>query len=786
MSHIISRLHVFIYFSLDLNYLRKMSRRRLLIGGAAGVAGAALTAWAVAADDSPVEWYRPSTVKATTARKKRPLPTRDHQVASLQAGHTFDILIIGGGATGVGCALDACTRGLRTALVEADDFASGTSSRSTKLIHGGVRYLQKAIMQLDYDQYKMVKEALHERANMLEVAPHLTRPLPILLPVYKWWQVPYYWFGIKMYDVVAGDRNVKSSYYLSKKNTLELFPMLKSDNLCGGIVYYDGQQDDARMNLAIALTAARHGATIANHVSCKQLYKTNGKLSGARLKDELTGKEWDVKAKCIINATGPFTDSIRKMDDSTVKDICCPSSGVHIVLPGYYSPEHMGLLDPATSDGRVIFFLPWLKGTIAGTTDLPCKVTHNPKPTEDEILFILTEVKNYLNPDVEVRRGDVLSAWSGIRPLVSDPNKPDTQSLARNHIVHVSPAGLVTIAGGKWTTYRAMAAETIDACIEMSDPNKPDTQSLARNHIVHVSPAGLVTIAGGKWTTYRAMAAETIDACIESANLKPLYKECQTDGFLIEGAHGWTPTMYIRLVQDFGLEMEVAQHLAKSYGDRAFAVAKMAAMTGKRWPIIGKKVHPEFPYIDAEIRYGCREYARTAVDMIARRLRLAFLNVQAAAEALPIIVDIMAEELNWSEAEKKKQIKEAGEFLANEMGQMVNRASRDKIPINLSKDEIQTYIKRFQIIDKDRKGFVSINDIRRSLKNYGEEVTGEQLHEILKEIDTNMNGQVELDEYLQMMSAIKSGDAQEADLGREERRWLVDVIIHGTEIIATK
>ncbi|XP_045511018.1 glycerol-3-phosphate dehydrogenase, mitochondrial isoform X1 [Colias croceus] len=685
-----------------------MSRRRLLVGCTAGVTGAVLASWALSADDSPAHWYKPATVSAKTERKKRPLPSRTDQIKNLQAGHTYDILIIGGGATGAGCALDATTRGLRTALVESDDFASGTSSRSTKLIHGGVRYLQKAILQLDYEQYKMVKEALHERANMLEVAPHLTRPLPILLPVYKWWQVPYYWFGIKMYDIVAGDRNLKSSYYLSKKNTLELFPMLKSDNLCGGIVYYDGQQDDARMNLAIALTAARHGATIANHVRVLKLHKTAGKLSGARVRDELTGKEWDVKAKSIINATGPFTDSIRKMDDQTIKEICCPSSGVHIVLPGYYSPEHMGLLDPSTSDGRVIFFLPWLKGTIAGTTDLPCEVTHNPKPTEDEIQFILTEVRNYLNPDVEVRRGDVLSAWSGIRPLVSDPNKPDTQSLARNHIVHVSPSGLVTIAGGKWTTYRAMAAETVDAAIE-------------------------------------------------SANLKPLFRECQTDGFLIEGAHGWTPTMYIRLVQDFGLEMEVAHHLAKSYGDRSFAVAKMAAMTGQRWPVIGKKVHPEFPYIDAEIRYGVREYACTAIDMIARRLRLAFLNVQAAAEALPTIVDIMAEELKWNEAEKQRQIKMAQDFLANEMGQMVNRASRDKIPINLSKDEIQTYIKRFQIIDKDKKGYVSINDIRRSLKNYGEEVTGEQLHEILREIDTNMNGQVELDEYLQMMSAIKSG-----------------------------
>lgn len=681
--------------------------RKLAAGGVGAVGAAALVTHLLAGDNSAKQ-KNVGIVHAANVPKKRPLPPRSEQLQALQSGDLYDVLIIGGGATGAGCALDATTRGLKTALVEADDFASGTSSRSTKLIHGGVRYLQKAIMGLDIEQYRMVKEALHERANMLASAPHLTHPLPIMLPVYTWWQIPYFWFGIKMYDLVAGDRNVKSSYYLSKKNALELFPMLKGDKLCGAIVYFDGQQDDARMNLAIALTATRHGATVANHVSVTKLHKTDGKLSGARVKDELSGKEWDVKAKCIINATGPFTDSIRKMDDPTIKEICCPSSGVHIVLPGYYSPDQMGLLDPSTSDGRVIFFLPWLRQTIAGTTDLPCKITHNPKPTEDEIMFILQEVKNYLNPDVEVRRGDVLSAWSGIRPLVSDPNKEDTQSLARNHIVHVSKSGLVTIAGGKWTTFRSMASETIDAAIK-------------------------------------------------SANLKPLHSECQTDGFLIEGAHGWTPTMYIRLVQDFGLECEVAQHLAMSYGDRAFAVAKLAALTGKRWPIIGRKVHPEFPYIDAEVRYGVREYACTAIDMIARRLRLAFLNVQAAQEALPGIIEIMAEELKWSNDEKKKQEKTASEFLQNEMGQMVNRASRDKLPINLTKEEINTYIKRFQIIDKDRKGYVSINDIRRGLKNYGEEVSGEELHEILKEIDTNMNGQVELDEYLQMMSAIKSG-----------------------------
>ncbi|XP_039279443.1 glycerol-3-phosphate dehydrogenase, mitochondrial isoform X3 [Nilaparvata lugens] len=700
---------------------------RYIVGGTTFGAGAYFSTWLVTGErpfiGEPVVAADPQKM----LRAKRPLPPRDAQIRSLQS-EDFDVLIIGGGATGAGCALDAATRGLKTALVEADDFASGTSSRSTKLIHGGVRYLAKAILNLDIEQYRMVKEALHERSNMLNSAPHLTRPLPIMLPVYKWWLVPYYWAGIKAYDFVAGSKTVKSSYYLSKKAALELFPMLQGDKLVGAIVYYDGQQDDARMCLNVALTATRHGATVANHVSVTKLLKDNsGKLCGASLKDELTGKQWDVKAKCVINATGPFTDTIRKMDEPTTREICSPSSGTHIVLPGYYSPDQMGLLDPETSDGRVIFFLPWQKQTIAGTTDLPCKVTHHPKPTEDEILFILTEVKNYLNPDVEVRRGDVLSAWSGIRPLVSDPNKEDTQSLARNHIVHVSDSNLVTIAGGKWTTYRAMAAEAVDAAIEV---------------------ANLWKTPDAPWSQAQPGSTACRLDCMES----------KTDGLLIEGAHGWTPTMYIRLVQDFGLECEVAQHLANAYGDRAFAVAKLASLTGKRWPIIGKKIHPEFPYIDAEIRYGVREYAMTAVDMIARRLRLAFLNVQAAAEALPGIVDIMAEELNWNEAEKKKQLEKASEFLKNEMGQLVNRASKDKLPINLTKEEIQLYIKRFQIIDKDHKGYVSINDIRRGLKNFGEaDVPGEELHEILREIDTNMNGQVELDEYLQMMSAIKSG-----------------------------
>ena len=452
------------------------------------------------------------------------LPSREKQIEILSQTPEYDILVIGGGATGAGVAVDSISRGLKTALVEKYDFSSGTSSRSTKLIHGGVRYLQKAIMEFDIDQYRMVKEALAERANLIKIAPHLSYPFPIMLPVYTWWKVPYFWVGIKAYDFVAGDQTLQSSYYINKKKTLELFPMLKSDRLCGSIVYYDGQHNDARMNISIALTAARLGANVANHCAVTELiHKTdeNGKkvLAGAKCLDRYTGKEFIIRAKCIINATGPYTDFIRQMDDNTTPKICQPSSGVHIVLPDYYSPQNMGLLDPNTSDGRVIFFLPWQKHTMAGTTDSPCKITDSPSPSEDDVNFIIEEIKNYLNADVQVRRSDVTSAWSGIRPLVSDPNKKNTESLARNHIIHVSDSKLVTIAGGKWTTYRSMAEETVDAAIK---------------------------------------------AC----KLEPK-NPCNTKGLLIEGSHNWSPTSFIRLVQDYGVETEVAIHLSNTYGDQA-------------------------------------------------------------------------------------------------------------------------------------------------------------------------------------------------------------------------
>lgn len=640
---------------------------------------------------------------------KAEIPTREQQLEALASTPEFDVLVVGGGATGSGVALDAISRGLNTALVEKFDFSSGTSSRSTKLIHGGVRYLQKAILGFDLEQYRMVKEALAERANLIDIAPHLSYPFPIMLPVYKLWQLPYYWVGIKAYDFVAGSQLLKPSYVISKSRALELFPMLKKDSLVGAIVYYDGQHNDARMNISIAMTAVRMGAVVANHCAVVELIHDpeSKRIVGAKCQDRVTGKEFNVRAKCVINATGPYTDKIREMDNSITRKICQPSSGVHIVLPDYYSPQNMGLLDPDTSDGRVIFFLPWQKHTMAGTTDTPCELTDRPSPHEDDVTFILKEIKNYLNSDVQVRRGDILSAWSGIRPLVSDPNKSNTESLARNHIVHVSD-------------------------------NK------------------LVTIAGGKWTTYRSMAEETVDAAIKACDLKPK-NGCLTKGLMLEGGHNWTPTSFIRLVQDYGLETEVAIHLSNTYGDQAERVAEMSSLTGKRWPVTGVRLHQEFPYLEAEVRYAVKEYARTAVDVIARRTRMSFLNVLAADEALPRIVEIMAGELKWSKSKQQEELERAKNFLKTEMGLNLKYQMKTNVPINFSKDEISTYIRRFRSLDTNNKGYITHKDLKAFFKETQMVIPEDELHVLLTEVDTNKNGLIELDEFLQLMSALKTG-----------------------------
>jgi len=596
------------------------------------------------------------------------IKTRDRQIADLKrsgnitelsqdapsrtnatsSGEIYDLLVIGGGATGTGIALDAATRGLKVALVERDDFSSGTSSKSTKLVHGGVRYLEKAVWNLDYNQYKLVKEALRERRYFLDTAPHLSSWLPIMLPLQKWYEAPYFWAGTKFYDFLAGSEGIESSYFLTRSKAINAFPMLKKDNLFGALVYYDGQHNDSRMNISLAMTAALYGATVVNHLEVTGLEKDgNGKLCGARVRDLIPDRngqiekadDFVVRAKGIVNATGPFADAIQQMDEPTKKDIVAPSLGVHVVLPGYLSPQNMGLIDPSTSDGRVIFFLPWQGNTIAGTTDSPCGISQNPVAGEKDINWILDEVRRYLTPDINLQRSDVLAAWSGIRPLVRDPNAKNTESLVRNHLITVSDSGLLTCAGGKWTTYRQMAEDAVDKAIEVFKL-KPGKVA----NVPDISGLGLFN-----------------DAAM-------LDGSCQTHRVRLIGAHGYSKTLFINLIQHFGLDADVAKHLAQSYGDRAWDVAALAASATKsmNYPFRGRKLSPTYPFIDGEVRYAVRsEYAQTAVDVLARRTRLSFLNAQAALEALPTVIDLMGEELQWNQARKDLEWTETVHFLAS-------------------------------------------------------------------------------------------------------------------------
>lgn len=296
------------------------------------------------------------------------IPTRENQLQRLE-NEMFDLLIIGGGATGSGIALDGVTRGLSVALVEGDDFGSGTSSKSTKLVHGGVRYLEKAVFNLDRGQYNLVIDALRERANFLNSAPHLTRTLPIIIPIYSWYKIPYYYLGMKMYDCLAGSANLKSSYFITPAKALKEFPLLNKEGLWGAIVYHDGQFNDARMNVTIAMTAVSYGACVANHVEVVELLKDNDRVIGAKVRNVLDDTEFNILAKVVVNATGAGIDKIRLKDDPDAEPILAPSSGSHIVLDYEKFSTRMGLLIPQTEDGRVLFMLPWQSSMIAGTTD---------------------------------------------------------------------------------------------------------------------------------------------------------------------------------------------------------------------------------------------------------------------------------------------------------------------------------------------------------------------------------------------------------------------------------
>lgn len=366
----------------------------------------------------------------------------------------WDFVIIGGGATGLGTAVEASSRGYETLLLEQDDFSKGTSSRSTKLVHGGVRYLRQGNISL-------VLEALKERGLLMENAPHLVKNQSFIVPNYDWWEGPFYGIGMKIYDKLAGDLGLGPSKNLSVKKTLEYIPTLESRGLNGGVIYYDAQFDDSRLAINMLQTLQDHDGVGLNYTKVTGLKKSGNLVSGVKVKDVETGDVFDVNARAVINATGVFTDSIRQMDDPGIASIIQPSQGVHIVLDKKFLPGESAIMVPKTDDGRVLFAVPWHDKVIVGTTDTPVESPSlEPRAKQEEIDFLLTHCARYMtgNPEPD----DVLSVFAGLRPLVSQGKGKDTSTISRDHTLIIDASGLVTITGGKWTTYRKMAEDTID------------------------------------------------------------------------------------------------------------------------------------------------------------------------------------------------------------------------------------------------------------------------------------------------------------------------------------
>jgi glycerol-3-phosphate dehydrogenase len=430
---------------------------------------------------------------------------RDNMIERLRdRSHAWDMVVIGGGATGMGIAVDAASRGFDVLLLEQSDFGKGTSSRSTKLVHGGVRYLQQGNISL-------VMEALKERGLLLQNAPHLVSDLAFVVPNYEWWEAPFYGVGMKVYDVMAGRYRFGRSRSLSVDETIERLPNIERAGLRGGVMYHDGQFDDARLLVNLAQTAFEQGATIINYAKVVDLLKDGaGFLSGVRVVDQETGEEHKASARVVINATGPFTDAVRRIDDASAQPLIQPSQGVHITLDRSFLAGDTAIMVPRTADGRVMFALPWHDHVIVGTTDTPLDdVSLEPRARSDEINFILETAEQYLVRDPT--REDVLSVFAGIRPLVRAGHEDNTAVLSREHSIEISSSGLMTIAGGKWTTYRNMAQDCVDHAITVGDlPDRPCVTKSLRIH-GHLRDAERF----GELASYGSDAAE-VRALIES------------------------------------------------------------------------------------------------------------------------------------------------------------------------------------------------------------------------------------------------------------------------------
>jgi glycerol-3-phosphate dehydrogenase len=514
----------------------------------------------------------------------------------------FDVGVIGGGASGAGSALDAQLRGLNTVLVDAGDFAGATSSAATKIVHGGVRYLQDAVTHLDIHQYGVVKKALRERIRMLHNAPFLTRTLEFVVPCFSWFEVVYYGIGLKMYDWISGKATLFPSRYISLEETIKRFPSLNTAGLRGAIVYADGQFDDSRYDIALVRTLTESGGEALNYARVSGfLTGPNGKIAAAEVQDQVTGNVFTVRASAFVNATGPFSDEIRTLAHAGIPPRMRPSKGVHIFLPLDGFSDREGLLISKTEDGRVIFALPWLGRLLIGTTDQEVSVQEEMILKRTEAEYLLRHVNPYLKRPFSVH--DIQSGVAGMRPLVGSKGKKETKSLVRDDEVEVdSSSGLISILGGRWTTHRAMAEDTINAVEKYLKGTV--TPSLTPNH--------------------------------------PL-----------SGAVGYDKNYPERLANEFHIPADTARHLAEKFGTVA---DKVLAPTVNN-PRLLLRVVPGFPAITAEVLYSIRyEMAVSIEDILARRTGLQLFSWEYAIPAAPDVAQCLADELGWSEMEKQEAV----------------------------------------------------------------------------------------------------------------------------------
>lgn len=520
----------------------------------------------------------------------------------------FDLCIIGGGASGAGCALDAALRGLKVALIDQNDFASETSSKSTKLVHGGVRYLEQAFKRLDFAQLRQVRHGLEERHIILANAPQLASPLGLVTPVFSWWEGLYFSIGLKLYDWFAsGKDQLPGSRWLSKKEALQRMPGL-SHHIHSAVLYYDGQLDDARYCLALAHSADEQGASVVNYVKVVGFQKdTHQKIEAAQVLDTLNGESFLLRAKLFVNCTGVSADSIRRLANPASGLRIQPSKGVHAVLPAGVLNSTDAMLIPKTKDGRVVFAVPFEGKLLLGTTDEAyLHPEKEPVLESAEIDFLLETLQPFLT--IKVDKQDVSAGFGGLRPLLA----PDT-----------------------------------------GNSNGTMTKTMLRDHEVEYDPAsGLISLLGGKWTTYRLMAKDTIDT---ACNLLGLDVPCRSETHRLVGAEGWSSQLASDLQSTFGLDYDICLHLSQKYGTRAQQVARLAQEKDE-WK---ERILPQYPFLKAEVAYAVREeMACTLRDFLARRIRLEITDWRQTLAATPVVAQLMGQELGWSVLETQRQTDE--------------------------------------------------------------------------------------------------------------------------------